>query len=928
MSVASEMRYDVFMSYRRADNQRGHVSALVARLEREVAGLAGTKLRVFFDMEEIRGGDDWEHRILRGLRESRLFLAALTPNYPKSEWCRREYDEFLRRAAVLHQPGEGVAAVYLLHLDKWKDDPECEAAATWLKRLHRHQRFDFHPWIEIGEAALQQQHVTRAFTDLCAFIVDRLHRVRRAETSPGNVPRLHAHFVGRIEELRQLRDAVALHRHGVVAGVLGLGGLGKTALALAYAHAYAWDYPGGRWFVECAGYYDSPSGLMLALRAFAAKLGIEFSEAATLDDDIARRELLRHFAGHGRTLMIFDNIESPTLLGPEAFLHFPHDDSLHIIATTRLGERDLTPSDPVRAFIPVGTLPDADGFALLQVHQPGGEFADSAEANAAREIVQILDGFTLALETAAIYLGTYAGEVTCTNFRDALRAAGLVASDAAAADARVRLAWHEKLVTHTLQGTWERLDAPSRFALYGAAHLPPAQIAVLWLRMLTLDHFPKLAVPTDVLSRDAWGNIVRNLLSLRIWQLAAVGENTVDRLPIVNLLPNIVHMHRLVHEAIRKFGAAEFPDEGIADELTLIAVDRGKVLWQDYVQEGARWEIEPLRATADLWLSQGSGAGAAVASAVCKPLNQIGRWREAEALLRKMIPLAEQNLPPDHPNLVNSYTQLGQAIMNRGGWREAEALFRRSIAIFERAGQTEDNSSASAFTSLAVLLHSMHRWREAEDACRHALAIECRCNGERSEGFLAGLQNLASILAHDGRAAEAEPLFQKAVTLAEEMHGRNHPAVARAYSNYANLLQDSGRLDAAETHFRRALAIDEECSGPEHHTVATRLNNLSDLLRVQQRYSEAEPLICRAIVIAGNTVGIGHPDYARTVANFGCLLLDTGRVGEAVENLRKALAISEESLGPEHPTTDLRRKNLAIALAQLQTSEPPHDCRH
>ena len=74
-----------------------------------------------------------------------------------------------------------------------------------------------------------------------------------------------------------------------ISAVHGIGGLGKTALAIQYAFAYADFYPGGRWLIGCAGM----PGLAAAIRTLDADLGVEFTDAEKLDDTRAAKRILQ-----------------------------------------------------------------------------------------------------------------------------------------------------------------------------------------------------------------------------------------------------------------------------------------------------------------------------------------------------------------------------------------------------------------------------------------------------------------------------------------------------------------------------------------------------------------------------------------------------------------------------------------------------------
>jgi len=105
-------------------------------------------------------------------------------------------------------------------------------------------------------------------------------------------------------------------------------------------------------------------------------------------------------------------------------------DWLHGLATTRLGENELHGAHRDRSFLAIDELPPDDALALIS-HQPDGRFHCESERDAAREILRLLGSFTLAVESAAVYLGQFANDVTCTAFLARLEKEGLEGADAA-----------------------------------------------------------------------------------------------------------------------------------------------------------------------------------------------------------------------------------------------------------------------------------------------------------------------------------------------------------------------------------------------------------------------------------------------------------------------------------------------------------------
>ena len=115
------MPCDLFISYSRRDNESGRVFQLVERIKADFASFAGRTLNVFFDKNDIQGMDDWQQKIQRGLRESHLFLAVLSPHYLVSPYCRWEWEDYVRYEAMRQCLGEGVAPVFFVTLPDAED---------------------------------------------------------------------------------------------------------------------------------------------------------------------------------------------------------------------------------------------------------------------------------------------------------------------------------------------------------------------------------------------------------------------------------------------------------------------------------------------------------------------------------------------------------------------------------------------------------------------------------------------------------------------------------------------------------------------------------------------------------------------------------------------------------------------------------------
>ena len=913
------MPYDLFISYSRRDNQQERITQLVDRIKQEFALFAHRELNPFFDREEIHGMQDWRHRIYQGLRESRLLLACLSPSYLESEYCQWELVEYLKYE-IGHLHGfNGVAPIYFVQVPGWGDKDFDQRCAAWVAELRRRQNFDLRPWHEQGETALRDEAVRERMTKLNSRIAETIQRGERAEKSPGNVDAHNPHFIGRTGILRTLRESFVKPGHiGVVTAVNGVGGLGKTALAVEYAHAFADQYGGGRWQVRCAGKDD----LRLALAELATPMDFEFTEEEKKNPDLAleraRRELkkLADARGPRRCLLLLDNVDRPALLEPAMVARLDGGDWLHILATTRLGENELSGSHKDRSFLAVDKLDTEEALSLIESYQRDGVFQSDEEREAAREIVRLLDCFTLAVESAAVYLGQFANDVTCAGFLARLKKEGLEGLDRAAGQNTESVLHGEKSLGATLRPTLERLSAAEKLALEFAALLPPDQVALPWLRTLVAQTNPETGRDAEPGYPDPWKSLLRGLFSQHLLQATDVVDDDDQ--------PRVVRVHRLVQQLVLRVctGAERTAHQEAVDALMR---ERDAALSRTTKWTTARWELEPLTAMANLWDETNHPDAAWL-------LNQAGQWRHllaewghAEPLMRRALAIDEKSYGSDHPNVASYLSNLAGLLQATNRMAEAEPLFRRALAIDEKSYGPDHPKVAVRLSNLAGLLLATNRLAEAEPLMRRALEIDERSYGPDHPHIAGDLNNLAGLLQDTNRGAEAEPLKRRAVSIFEKSLGEDHPKLATALNNLAALLQATNRLAEAEPLFRRALAIDEKSYGSDHPDVAGGLNNLATLLQSTDRLAEAEPLFRRALAIDEKSYSPDHPDVARDLNNLAGLLKETDRLAEAEPLMRRALAIDERSFGPDHPQVAIVLSSLAGLLQatnRLAEAEP------
>jgi predicted ATPase len=217
--------------------------------------------------------------------------------------------------------------------------------------------------------------------------------LRALDERPGNLRAAPTSFIGRESELDEVQAAIKTHR---LVTLTGVGGVGKTRLAVEVAARLVDEFPDGVWFFELAAVTD-PAAVPDAV---AAVLGITQQPGKTVSESVAA-------ALEGRVrLLVIDNCEhvldaAADLI--EAIL--AHSATVRILATSREGL--AVPDEQVWPVpsLDIGAGIDSAAVRLFveraQGIAPGFSMADGDEAEAVTEICQRLDGIPLAIELAA-----------------------------------------------------------------------------------------------------------------------------------------------------------------------------------------------------------------------------------------------------------------------------------------------------------------------------------------------------------------------------------------------------------------------------------------------------------------------------------------------------------------------------------------------
>lgn len=617
----------------------------------------------------------------------------------------------------------------------------------------------------------------RQRVELATVAPSALLRGQAAPTSPQPVfcvPRpLHPHFTGRQHTLQALRQALL---EKPLVALWGLGGMGKTQTALAFAHRYADENPTAA-VLWIGG--ESASEFVLGLFALGKPLWRAGRLSPPYDDRdpaTVRQAVVDYLEQAEDYLLICDNVDAPQ--------------SLKDVWPRRFGGRVLLTSrshDVYRlgaVVIELGKLPLEEARAYLGACHPP---RSPAEQQALAELVQEFDGLPLALAQAAAFLTEHQ-----SRYGDYLRQYR-----------KQRLG----LLEQGLPADYPRSVATTwAMSVAEVERMAPPSVELLKLcAMLHPDSIPEELLVQSLPKDDDELAIDRRLKPL-------LNHGLVQRDRETRLLA----MHRLVHQALQQR----------MDSSEQQRLARAVAAYLDASFPFVQYENWPLcrRLLPQVaQLSEHVDRFALMDMAAARPLEQAGyflaeqgQYTAAEPLLRRALLIREKALGMEHPDYATGCNSLGRFLREQGRLDEAEPLCQKALDIWEHTLGPEHPKVAFALNNLGKLLHARGQLAAGEPLLRRALYIREKAYSADDVSITYSLHNLGWLLYEQGNLAAAEPLLRRAVAVREKVLDPGNPELALALRSLGVLLSADGKQQEAELLLQRALLIQEQALPASH----------------------------------------------------------------------------------------------------------------
>ncbi len=295
--------------------------------------------------------------------------------------------------------------------------------------------------------------------------------------------------------------------------------------------------------------------------------------------------------------------------------------------------------------------------------------------------------------------------------------------------------------------------------------------------------------------------------------------------------------------------------------------------------------------------------------------HRLGRYTEAEPLLRDALRQREELLAERDPELAESAFQWASQRHVAGDYAEAETYHQRALRI--REGVTgQEESVVESHIALGRLFTEVGRLDEAEEQLRTALAL-AEAHDRESRTVAAINNHLGVVLWNKGELDDVAPIWERALELRRARLGDEHPEVGETMNNLAVLYDNTGRAEEAEPLYRQALALQRELLGPEHEEVTSIMTNLAILLDEAGKWDEAEQLYRDVLAIDSRRLGQGHLFVGYDLVNLGAFLCNVGKAEEGTPAMERSIPLHEDNLEPDHWRIGNARQWYGFCLTKL-----------
>ncbi|KAJ5290346.1 uncharacterized protein N7443_010599 [Penicillium atrosanguineum] len=736
------------------------------------------------------------------------------------------------------------------------------------------------------------------------------------------------YFTGRESMLEELKQKLFIQANTEKLALFGLGGIGKTQVALQLA-LWVKEY-----ISDCSIFW-APA---LSLESFK-QVYWQIANELQIHQNASDENVMELVQGHlnsdkaGKWLLVIDNADEIGLVCDELDQYFPSSNKGVTLLTTR--SREVAVSFARNDIIELQKMTTEEGIAFLT--KIIGEDSLCGQESAMR-LLEELNLLPLAIAQAAYYISRNDG--TTTRYLELMHKTEEDRMRLASRDFRDKTRYRK--MPNAVTATWfisfnqvKSSDPSAAELLEFMSFLEPKAIPRSILPTLTSEEEMDFSIGTlcgyGFLSRRDKGDIfdMHSLvqLSTRVWiegaqktqQVIATATQHIEECFPSDEYTNRGTWREYLPHALEILKREESKD--LSERYSLLSKVGDCVLADGRAKESVTF-FQDVCVWNESNCDEEHPSRLASQHELARAYQFNGQIKQAVELLEHVVAVEERTLDEEHPSRLASQHELAGAYQSNGQTKQAVELLEHVVAVRERTLDEEHPDRLASQHELARVYQSNRQIKQAVELLEHIVAVKERTLDEEHPDRLASQHVLARAYQFNGQIKQAVELLEHVVAVKERTLDEEHPDRLASQHVLARAYQFNGQIKQAVELLEHVVAVEEKTLDEEH---PSRLASQHELARVYQsngQIKQAVELLEHVVAVKERTLDEEHPSRLASQHELARAYQFNGQIKQAVELLEHVVAVEERTLDEEHPDRLASQRTLQDMKQSIEGGSP------
>ncbi|KAJ5148261.1 hypothetical protein N7526_001613 [Penicillium atrosanguineum] len=724
------------------------------------------------------------------------------------------------------------------------------------------------------------------------------------------------HFTGREFTLDELQQRLFLQANTEKLALFGLGGIGKTQVALQLARWVKVHVP------DCSIFWApalSLESFEQACSQIVKELQIHQNSDGESAMELVHRELSSDKAG--KWLFIVDNADDVDLLFDELDQYFPASKEGVTLLTTR--SREVALSFAGRDKVELQKMTTKEGIAFFTKIVGEDSLCDQ---NSTIQLLEELNFLPLAISQAAYYICRNDGttirylELMHKTEKDRMRLASREFHDS------TRYRRMPNAVTTTWLISFDQIQGSD----------PSAADLLEFMSYLESKAIPRSISPHPQFGR---GDGVCNCLLSKVgncvladgrakeavaffgdvcaWNESHYNEEHPDRLASQHDLAGAYRSNGQIKQAVQLLEHVVAVQGRTLDEEHPDLLASQHELAGAYQSNGqikqAVQLLEHVVAVRERMVDEEHPARLASQHELAGAYQSNGKIKQAVQLLEHVVAVQGRTIDEEHPNRLASQHDLAGAYKSNGKIKQAVQLLEHIVAVEERTLDEEHPDRLASQQTLAGVYQSNGQIKQAVQLLEHVVAVRGRTIDEEHPDRLASQHDLARAYYSNGQIKQAMELLEYVVAVKGRTIDEEHPSRLASQHELARAYYSNGQIKQAMQLLEYVVAVQGRTLDEEHPDRLASQHDLAGAYQYKGRIKQAVELLEHVVAVQARTLDEEHPDRLASQHNLALVYQFNGQIKQAMELLEHVVAVKGRTLDEEHPSRIASQRELARA---------------